>query len=346
MQQALAVNNSLMTLMKLQVFCTDPPRVPIAGKIDSCLFDKTGTLTTDELVAVGVFESFSAKNKKLENDGLTAMTKVEGSAGLVLAGCNSLIFIDGEVAGDPLESAALKAMRWEVKGETGKIGPKAKTEKREEGKAFTVNNTKTKEITVLHRHHFSSKLQRMSCIVRDGSGRVFVVVKGSPEAIGERVLDKHSDYDATSTTLSKKGLRVIGLGYKQIEPGQVADFTSKRDLCECELTFSGFIAFTCRVRKDTKNVLGVLKGGGMSVAMVTGDNLLTAAHVAKEVAICTDDAKILILEKADTGMFWKKYSDDSKFKDYVADDVPALAKEVRIGTNQSSPATTIDHGIH
>ncbi|GMI34445.1 hypothetical protein TrCOL_g4249, partial [Triparma columacea] len=131
MQQALAVNNSLMTLMKLQVFCTNPPRVPIAGKIDSCLFDKTGTLTTDELVAVGDFESFSAKNKKLANDGLTAMTKVEGSAAdLVLAGCNSLIFIDGEVAGDPLEIAALKAMRWEVKGETGKIGPKAKTEKR------------------------------------------------------------------------------------------------------------------------------------------------------------------------------------------------------------------------
>jgi hypothetical protein len=45
-------------------------------------------------------------------------------------------------------------------------------------------------------------------------------------------------------------------------------------------------------------------------------------------------------------MFWKKYSDDSKFKDYVADDVPALANEVRTGTNQSSPATTIDHGIH
>ena len=78
-----------------------------------------------------------------------------------------MIFIDGEVAGDPLESAALKAMPWEVKGDTGKIRPKAKTEKSEEGKAFTVNNTKTKEITVLHRHHFSSKLQPMSCIVRD-----------------------------------------------------------------------------------------------------------------------------------------------------------------------------------
>ena len=46
MQMALAVNNSLMTLMKLHVFCTEPYRVPMAGKLDALLFDKTGTLTT------------------------------------------------------------------------------------------------------------------------------------------------------------------------------------------------------------------------------------------------------------------------------------------------------------
>jgi cation-transporting ATPase 13A1 len=42
MQMALAVNNSLMTLMKMNIFCTEPFRVPMAGKLDSCLFDKTG----------------------------------------------------------------------------------------------------------------------------------------------------------------------------------------------------------------------------------------------------------------------------------------------------------------
>ncbi|CAM9406446.1 unnamed protein product, partial [Phaeothamnion confervicola] len=54
MQMALAVNSSLMTLLRMQVFCTEPYRIPMAGKVDTCLFDKTGTLTTDELVAVGV----------------------------------------------------------------------------------------------------------------------------------------------------------------------------------------------------------------------------------------------------------------------------------------------------
>ena len=54
MQTALAINSSLVTLMKLQIFCTEPYRIPNAGRLDTCLFDKTGTITTDELKAVGV----------------------------------------------------------------------------------------------------------------------------------------------------------------------------------------------------------------------------------------------------------------------------------------------------
>ena len=54
MQTALAVNTALMALVKAQIFCTEPFRVPYAGRLTHCLFDKTGTLTTDKLVPVSV----------------------------------------------------------------------------------------------------------------------------------------------------------------------------------------------------------------------------------------------------------------------------------------------------
>jgi cation-transporting ATPase 13A1 len=302
---ALQVNNSLMTLMKLHIFCTEPFRVPIAGKLDSCLFDKTGTLTTDELVAVGICAPPKLKvaNGKEEEDEnfMTPMNQINNEAVLVLAGCHSLVCIEGETTGDPLENAALNSMRWELSKSSGNAVPAAETDKKSSGKVINLQSGgKVSEIEILTRHHFSSKLQRMSCVMKAVSnGKLFSVAKGSPEAIGMLLASKPNGYDDKAAYLSKEGYRVIALAYKELDSSSAIESAKKsRANCEADLMFAGFIAFTCRVRKDTSAVLLRLKEGGMSIAMVTGDALLTAVHVAKEVNIiesigAREDAELL-----------------------------------------------------
>jgi len=346
MQMALAVNTALMTLMKLHIFCTAPFRVPLAGKVDICLFDKTGTLTTDQLVAVGV----SAADKPLAHGKgdaqeekstvpLSAMTEGSAEITLVLGGCQALVMVDGAIAGDPIEAAALKAIDWELAGNRGQlIRPKTGS------KMVNANVWKLMRplegLEIVTRHHFASKLQRMSTVVRSkAGGKAWVLAKGSPEAIGKllKADSKPPLYEGTAAALAKEGMRILALALKPLGSKEdIASCVEERAEAEKDLIFAGFVAFTCRVRKDTEKIIGRLQEGAHSCIMVTGDAILTAVHVAKEVGL-TDPNKEGILLLEDDGASWRDYNTNKTVEPLSKDtDVKALAKKYNLAT--SGPA--------
>ena len=88
-QLSLAVNSSLLALSKLGLFCTEPFRIPYAGKVDIICFDKTGTLTQDKLLVKGV-----AGIDPEKPEAILSPRDVPNDSLRVLAGAHSLHMSD------------------------------------------------------------------------------------------------------------------------------------------------------------------------------------------------------------------------------------------------------------
>jgi cation-transporting ATPase 13A1 len=237
MQTAMAVNTALIALMRASVFCTEPFRVPIAGKVDTCLFDKTGTLTSDKLVATGVVTPLGTAGKGYSQ--LTKCPAAPKNASLVIAGCHSLVQIDGKTFGDPLEQAALMGVKWRFNPKTQTSLPTEDFKDLVRDKALLDAETKRAQfiaslpagkphpppvpkpvaptrtwqgkpsVKILQRNHFSSVLQRMStvAVVTKTTGATpehWVCMKGSPEMVATLLQEKPSGYDGAYRALAEE----------------------------------------------------------------------------------------------------------------------------------------------
>ena len=331
MQTAMAVNTALIALVKASVYCTEPFRVPVAGKVDCCLFDKTGTITSDRLVAEGVLSDLT------KGAPLKQPVEADKNVSIVIGGCHALLEIDGKTFGDPLEKAALLGIKWKYDPAT-QLG----TPKLDDKITRSWTGAENTSVKILVRNHFASALQRMSVIADVSSNSIvsrWSLVKGSPEMIKSLLKSVPQGYDAAYRGLAEQGMRVIALAHKELSAEESARVGSQstpltRDEAESDLVFDGFFAFACKVRADSAEIIHALQASSNNVMMATGDATLTALHVGNEVGIARgglDGALILARDQLDK-LEWQSARVDAHMKPmkvfpYEETSIRELAKE-------------------
>ncbi|CAO3617333.1 unnamed protein product [Cunninghamella blakesleeana] len=282
MELSLAVNSSLVALSKFAIFCTEPFRIPYAGRVDVCCFDKTGTLTDEDLLFDGVASAIPGQT----HTELAAATDVPDATKYVLATAHALVELEDGIVGDPMEKETLKALDWHL-GKNDTVSAK-------------INHRENLQIR--RRFQFSSALKRQSSVSHFNrpefsQPKTFVSVKGAPETLRTMYKEVPSDYIDTYRYFTRKGSRVLALGYKYLDDGLNIDQINnlERKNVESDLIFAGFIVFTCPLKEDAIASIKELNESSHRCIMITGDNPLTACAVARDVAIVERD--VLIMDK-------------------------------------------------
>jgi len=144
-------------------------------------------------------------------------------------------------------------------------------------------------------YSFDSTRKRMSAVYRLADGSLRSYVKGAPEElllVCNTIRDEEEvrnlaqgDHDYFSSAMKQmagEALRVIGLAYRDYPAG--SSVPSIED-AEKGLTFVGLVGMIDPPREEAKEAITAAKRAGIRPVMLTGDHVLTARAIAKQVGI-------------------------------------------------------------
>jgi Mg2+-importing ATPase len=148
---------------------------------------------------------------------------------------------------------------------------------------------------------FDFQRRIMSVVVRTPDGKDRIIAKGAPEAVfpkcatfqlgGQAVpMDHHhiEELKKEYEQLSADGFRVLAIAVKDAEPRAPGADGGYGKADESNLALSGYVAFLDPPKDTCTVAIGALRRHGIAVKVLTGDNVLVARKVCKEVGLPVD----------------------------------------------------------
>ncbi|CAD8051496.1 unnamed protein product [Paramecium sonneborni] len=272
---SIAVNQSLALLQLRKIFCTEPFRIPLAGKVEVLAFDKTGTLTNDTLLFTGIVDNCVHRSVKSKSDCSLYCQQI-------LAGCHQLIYADNKLQGDPIELLFLQQNnQWSYQTQ----------------QKYAQNRDLGLSLYQKQVFSFKSDLKRMSTVVQvdqKGDRHYRLLVKGAPEALQSLFQEVPDEYEYCYQHYSNLGYRVLCLADREIKEFD----NQEREELEKNLIFRGFLICESPLKTDTQQWIKKFKSSYFQPIIITGDNLLTAIAVGKQLQL-HDNKKTYILDYQD-----------------------------------------------
>ncbi|KAJ0039557.1 hypothetical protein Pint_27900 [Pistacia integerrima] len=248
--------------------------------------DKTGTLTTNHMTVVKTCICMNVKEIS-NTDGASSLRSElpESAAKLVLqsifsnTGGEVVVNKDGkrEILGSPTETAILE-LGLSLGGDFQEVRQASKLVKVEP---------------------FNSTKKRMGVVVELPEGGLRAHCKGASEIVlasCDKVINSNGEVvtldeaainylKATIDQFANEALRTLCLAYMELENGLLPD----NPIPVSGYTCIGIVGIKDPVRPGVKESVAVCRSAGITVRMVTGDNINTAKAIARECGILTDD---------------------------------------------------------
>ncbi len=244
------------------------PAVETLGSASIICSDKTGTLTMNRMTLVKAYVDGEAEAEKINMDNSAGVKKLLTYATLCSDG--AVFFDNGKEVhvGDPTETAIVLA--------THKNGlPKEEL------------NKKYPRIAELP---FDSDRKLMST-VNLVDGKKIVIVKGAVDMMEARCVEgDFAKAKKVNDELSSNALRVLAVAFKEIDE-LPAELTSEN--LENGLTFLGLVGMIDPPRPEAKVAVATCREAGIKPVMITGDHVVTASAIARELGILLDGDKAI-----------------------------------------------------